>query len=160
MELSSCTDYFNSWSLSLSYKTSLWKKRNRKNQHSWQWRSSSPLIQTQLKHATKTSQKPRIVHFNNLSSHPTAQVEQDRLNAVTSQARLPSETVLSLGFTQNVNPTYSPSILDLDAERVITFNNSGSVIVRENLRRAKISRANKGKVPWNKGKPHSAGTSP
>lgn len=47
----------------------------------------------------------------------------------------------------------SPAIIQIEA----TAEDSMEEFERENLRRTRISRSNKGKAPWNKGRKHSAG---
>lgn len=155
MKLSSCTAYTNMRSLSSSVRFNFGRNKNRKYQHSWQWKSLLPPVRIQVKRATKTL-KLRKLHLNNL---PTAPAEPYWRNAVTSQA-MSVETVLSPSYTQTVNSIYSLSSLDQDAEGENLFINSGSVVVRENLQTEKVVHANKGKIPWNKGRRHSAGTCP
>lgn len=47
---------------------------------------------------------------------------------------------------------------DVQEVQVESTNDEDEIDERERLRRTRISKANKGNVPWNKGKKHSAGT--
>lgn len=96
----------------------------------------------------KTSQKLWRVRAG-----PTASLAQ------SSQTVVASETILSFSY---IPPALNCEDEDEDGDGKgdggMAHNSSTSVVDgRELKRRERIARANKGKVPWNKGRQHSPG---
>lgn len=139
----SFTAYSDKLSASLSFRTPFWSIGTRKYQQR-RYRKSF-LLQPQ-KHAIKTSQMLWRVRAG-----PTASLAQ------SSRTVVASETLLSFSYLP-------PSLNREDGDGngngeggMAYSSSSGVVDAREMKRRERIARANKGKVPWNKGRRHSPG---
>jgi len=118
---------------------------NVRRYHSRRHRHGVPLpCQLNVKQATRTLQKPRILI-------PLASVAQNNRPVVTSEERS-SGSLLTFS-----HPAPIASEEDGDADGGRTYGSSGDVNSRERLRRDRIALANKGRVPWNKGRRHSPG---
>jgi hypothetical protein len=143
----SFTAYSDKLSASLCFRTPFWSIGTRKYQ---QRRYRKSFLLPSQKHAIKTSQKLWTVRAG-----PTADLAQ------SSQTVVASETILSFSY---ISPALNREDGEGDGEGDgvgdggMAHNSSTSVVdVRELKRRERIARANKGKVPWNKGRQHSPG---
>lgn len=125
--------------------TSTWSI-NVKRYHSRRHRHGVPLpSQLNFKQTT------RILHESQ-TLIPKASVAQSNRPAFTSEERS-SGSLLTFSYSA---PIVSRESEDADGGRA--FGSSDDVDSRERLRRDRIARANKGRVPWNKGRRHSPET--
>ena len=136
----SFTAYSDKLSASLCFRTPFWSIGTRKYQ---QRRYRKSFLLPSQKHAIKTSQKLWTVRAG-----PTANLAQ------SSETVVASETILSFSY---IPPALNREDGDGDGDGGMAHNSSTVVDVRELKRRERIARANKGKVPWNKGRQHSPG---
>lgn len=125
--------------------TSTWSI-NVKRYHSRRHHHGVPLpSQMNFKQATRTLHKSQTLI-------PKASVAQSNRPAFTSEERS-SGSILTFSYSA---PLVSREGEDADGGRA--FGSSDDVDSRERLRRERIARANKGRVPWNKGRRHSPET--
>lgn len=116
---------------------------------------------------------PHLPHISNmvdafyppstLQVLPVAKTSPQKLIFVCSSQRvLPIEELLLLSASADVDP------LNGSGDSFHCLNNGNGVVgigdnlsedvLKERIRRMRIGMANKGKVPWNKGRKHSAGS--
>ncbi|XP_024357521.1 uncharacterized protein [Physcomitrium patens] len=125
--------------------TSLWSIDLKRHHSRWHRRIFSFPFLLHFNHATRTFRNPWIFV-------PTASVAQGRRPIVTSEDR-DSEPLLTFSYEP---PALSSE--DQEADGGGLYNTNSTVDSREQLRRERIASANKGRVPWNKGRRHSPET--
>lgn len=142
---SSISGYKDNYSAASFHTASSWSidpKRYRSRRHR---RKSSLSFKLYLKHSSKTFQNPWILIT-------ATSVAQSRRPLVISED-LASDQLLAFSYG---SPVLSSEDQDGDGRRA--QSTSCTIDSQEQLRRDRISSANKGKVPWNKGKRHSPET--